>query len=146
MFIEKLSRSYRYLLEQRDKELVPLSEELQFLQSFLFLVQERFGNKLQVTVQELKTEGRSLLPHSLMIVFDYLLATNSMSAAKPLCIDVAAGGASLNISYNRQPKDDNNTQPQEQLARLQQQYLLHGKELVITEKTEGKSTIQLPLF
>ena len=82
-FIEKLSRSYRYLLEQRDKTTVPLAQELQFLDSFLFLTEQRFGNKLQVNLQEIHAANCYLPPHTLMILLEYIIQTNSMSAASP---------------------------------------------------------------
>ncbi len=145
-FIEKLSRSYRYLLEQKDKQLVPLADEVQFLHSFLFLVQERFGNKLQVQLKDLQPEGKLLLPHSLMIVFDYLLATNSMSAARPLSIEVIQTSDTLHIRYNRQPKADDNPLPRQQLKRLQEQYQYHDKELLVDEWETHKGFIELPLL
>ena len=44
-FIKQLSEVYRYLLDTRDKEIVPLEEEKKFLNSYLFLQQIRFGDK-----------------------------------------------------------------------------------------------------
>ncbi|WP_132052160.1 sensor histidine kinase [Pseudocnuella soli] len=146
IFIEKLSRSYRYLLEHKEKTLVPLADELQFLQSFLYLMQERFGNKLQVMLPTMDAGEKLLLPHSLMIVFDYLLAQNKMSAAAPLHVTVAQDATALLISYNPQPKEDSNTQAAEQLVRLQEQYNLQGKPMVLQQLGNGQATIQLPLF
>jgi hypothetical protein len=145
-FIEKLSRSYRYLLEHKEKGLVPLADELQFLQSFLFLMQERFGAKLQVAIQPITTTEKRLPPHSLMIVFDYLLAQNKMSAAAPLNITLSQEAAALVIRYNRQPKEDSNTQAAEQLLRLQEQYELQDGQMVVYQPGSGQAYIQLPLF
>ena len=44
-FIKQLSEVYRYLLETRDREIVGLSEEKKFLESYLFLQKIRFGHK-----------------------------------------------------------------------------------------------------
>lgn len=49
-FVQQLSKVYRYILEIRDKKLISLSEELNFLQSYLFLLKERFGENLQVAI------------------------------------------------------------------------------------------------
>ncbi|QLH34305.1 MAG: histidine kinase [Cyclobacteriaceae bacterium] len=55
-FIKQLAAVYRYVLSTRDKELVTITEEIEFLQSYLFLQQIRFGNKLKWKI-DLKTRG-----------------------------------------------------------------------------------------
>lgn len=42
-FIRKLSDVYRYVLDSREKELVPLGDELRFAKSYASLLEERFG-------------------------------------------------------------------------------------------------------
>ena len=146
-FIEKLSRSYRYLLEQRDKTTVPLSQELQFLDSFLFLMEQRFGNKLQVQLKEIQAANFYLPPHTLMILLEYIIQTNSMSAAKPLVLNIKQKEELLLLKYNEQLKPGN--PPEEagsQLSRLKDefQYLL-GQPLVKTQEGE-QVTITIPLL
>jgi len=45
-FIKKLSDIYRYVLEQNDKELVSIGEEMKFVEDYIFLSQMRFGKGL----------------------------------------------------------------------------------------------------
>lgn len=139
-FIEKLSKSYRYLLEQRDKQTVPLEQELAFLQSFLFLIEQRFGKKLQVTVETMDTNGYTVPPHTLLIVMEHILQNNTMSNAKPLRITIAKEGPSLCIRHPHQPK----AQAEEKSAQfnyLQEQFrFLSGKEITISLKD---STVHL---
>ncbi len=42
-FIKKLSDIYRYVLEQSDKEMVSLNEEMKFVDDYIFLLKMRFG-------------------------------------------------------------------------------------------------------
>jgi LytS/YehU family sensor histidine kinase len=56
-FIKQLSEVYRYVLEVRSKELVTLEEELKFVESYLFLQQIRFGDKLKVENSLAGVEG-----------------------------------------------------------------------------------------
>ena len=44
-FIDQLSKAYRYILEQKDNDTVTLKTELDFLQSYAFLLKIRFENK-----------------------------------------------------------------------------------------------------
>jgi hypothetical protein len=146
-FIEKLSRSYRYLLEQRDKTTVPLEQELQFLDSFLFLVEQRFGNKLQVKLEEIDANHCYVPPHTLMILLEYIIQTNSMSAASPLRLLLKRQEEVLILQYEEQLKPGNI--PEEagsQLHKLKDefQYLL-GKPL--HKQHEGKAvTVTIPLL
>ena len=50
-FVQKLSKAYRYILEIRDRHLVALQEEIDFLTSYTCLLKERFGENLQIEVQ-----------------------------------------------------------------------------------------------
>jgi len=146
-FIEKLSRSYRYLLEQRDKTTVPLAQELQFLDSFLFLTEQRFGNKLQVSLKEINAANCYVPPHTLMILLEYIIQTNSMSAASPLLLSLSQKENVLVLEYNEQLKPGN--APEEtgsQFSRLKDefQYLL-GKPLA--KNIAGNHvTITIPLL
>lgn len=144
-FIEKLSRSYRYLLEGRGRELVPLKEELQFHSNLQYLLQERFGDKLQFRQQQPMDSAGMLPPHSMMIVMDYLLANNSMSHAQPLVVEIKNISQHLEIHYSRRPKENSNPQTIEQLQRLQEQYAAQGKPMQIQNINE-KALIRLPIF
>jgi len=144
-FIEKLSKSYRYLLEQREKQTVALQQELQFLDSFLFLTGQRFGKKLQVQVKEINANGWQVPPHTLMIVMERLLHTNTMSAAKPLQIVMDKEANKLVVRYSHQPKQDT-AEEAAQFTYLQEQFeYISGEK--ITTTTEGeKATMTIPLL
>ena len=50
-FVQQLSKVYRYILEIRDRKLICLSEELEFLDSYVFLLKERFGENFHVEIR-----------------------------------------------------------------------------------------------
>ncbi|WP_121353880.1 sensor histidine kinase [Flavisolibacter nicotianae] len=142
-FIEKLSRSYRYLLEQRDKQTVPLEQELAFLQSFLFLTEQRFGKKLQVQVANMETDRYTVPPHTLLIVMEQVLQNNTMSAARPLRMALSQEEGTLQIRYSNQPKAATEEQSP-QFRYLQEQFHFLNKEIsVATEGQVVRMTIPL---
>lgn len=143
-FIEKLSKSYRYLLEQREKQAVPLEQELDFLGAFLFLMEQRFGKKLQVTVEKMDTANCTLPPHTLLIVMEHLLQHQSMSNAKPLRITLAKESGALCLRYSYQPKNGAE-EKSAQYNYLQEQFrYLTGKELAT--KIDGATAhLTIPL-
>ena len=67
-YVDKLSDVFRYILQSDKKGLVTLDEELEFVKSFLYMMEIRFANKLifRINVSEdnknLKIPVLSLLP------------------------------------------------------------------------------------
>lgn len=85
-FIHELSRSYRYILEQKDQSLVSLKTELEFLQSYTFLLNIRFSNKLhlKIEVPDHLLETRKIAPLTLQLLIENAVKHNRMSEKEPL--------------------------------------------------------------
>lgn len=147
-FIEKLSGTYRYLLDQREKEAVHISEEIAFLENYAFLIGQRFGNKLMIKKDlNLQTENYFLLPHTFLVVLEYIIGTNSMSAEKPLQIDINIAHQSLFFRYAAQPKTLQHPQLLEQLESLQNSYLVAGNKITISQDDFLQQvSIRIPLI
>lgn len=88
-FLIKLSSVYRYTLENRDDQLVPLKQELKFIESYVFLLKERFRNNLNISIKIPDDKlGNYVVPMSLQLLFENVIKHNVLSAKKPLYIDV----------------------------------------------------------
>jgi two-component system, LytTR family, sensor kinase len=145
-FIEKLSKTYRYLLEQRDREKIEVSKEIDFLHAYIFLLHQRFGKKLQVNVSVRNNKGW-LVPHSLLIAMEYIISNNTMSVSKPLCINITTNAEFLQITYNSNLKSTIETNSNQQLQQLQKRYLLANESaLVIPQQKNEFATIQFPFI
>jgi two-component system, LytTR family, sensor kinase len=88
-FIDQLARSYRYLLEQKDKELVPLKTEIEFANSFSFLLKIRFEDKLKINIK-LPAEAMNdlIAPLTLQLLIENAVKHNTISIDEPLVIDL----------------------------------------------------------
>lgn len=148
VFIDKLSKTYRYLLDQREKESVPLQEELDFLHNFCFLVQQRYEQKINFDIRI--HEGQRnvfLLPHSFLIILEYIIATNSMSAVKPLNIEIIQQNDQLLIRHNPDHKSATGDQLKSRWDELQKNYRLFGKTVVVeTEAVTQMAIYKIPLL
>ncbi|MBX2893528.1 MAG: histidine kinase [Saprospiraceae bacterium] len=105
-FVQQLSKVYRYVLESRDAKLIPLSEELDYLQAYIFLLKERFGESLQVNIEPL--DGRkeaAVVPLTLQMLFENAIKHNVISNGKPLHIEVFAENSHLVVRNNLQKKN-----------------------------------------
>ncbi|HSK12633.1 MAG TPA: histidine kinase [Phnomibacter sp.] len=146
-FVLKLSRTYRYILEQRDRETVSLSAELDFLEHYVFLLEQRFGKKLQVhRPAPMATNCLVLPPHSFLIVMEYILAHQAMSAAEPLVIDISADGEGIRFTYADHPRASSQPATTGQFDKLKEQYAFLTKDPVTETKAGGMVTILLPLI
>lgn len=90
-FIDQLAKSYRYLLEQKDNELVPLKTEIDFVQSFTFLLKIRFEEKLQVRIElPINVMNSFIAPLTLQLLIENAVKHNTISADAPLIITILA--------------------------------------------------------
>ncbi|MFM8913311.1 MAG: sensor histidine kinase, partial [Flammeovirgaceae bacterium] len=102
-FIKQLSEVYRYVLETRDKELVPLQDEVKFLESYLYLQQIRFGNKLKLDVNLLNVSGQ-VAPLALQMLVENAIKHNVIAEDRPLTIRVVKNDGYLVVENTLQKK------------------------------------------
>lgn len=102
-FIKQLSEVYRYVLDTRDKEVVTLEEEKKFLDSYLYLQQIRFGDKLKLQV-DLGGIKSMVAPLVLQMLVENAIKHNIISEENPLTIRVYSRDGFLVIENTLQKK------------------------------------------
>ena len=105
-FNETLARVYRYLLAHRDRDLVPLREELGFVDDYAFLLQLRFGEALRVEFhgRERWADVRLVVPVSVQLLIENAVKHNVFSSHDPLTIHVRMDSAHVEVKNPRRPK------------------------------------------
>lgn len=104
-FVQQLSKVYRYVLESRDDRVIPLQTELEFLQSYIFLLRERFGENLQVDIGKTMDENAAIVPLTLQMLFENAIKHNVISTQKPLRIEVFMENGHLIVRNTLQKKN-----------------------------------------
>jgi sensor histidine kinase YesM len=89
-FVHKLSDVYRYVLEQRENELIPLKDDLKFMEDYIFLQKIRFGDNLQVENRLELDLKRMVIPLSLQMLVENAIKHNEISAENPLLIEISS--------------------------------------------------------
>ena len=102
-FIKQLSEVYRYVLDTRDKEVVSMEEEKNFLNSYLFLQQIRFGDKLKLEVNLDETRSR-IAPLVLQMLVENAIKHNVISEENPLHINIYVKDGFIVVENNLQKK------------------------------------------
>ena len=98
-FIKQLSEVYRYVLDTRQKEIVPITDELDFLKSYCFLQEIRFGDKLMLDVR-LNNNNGFIAPLALQMLIENAIKHNVVSEQDPLRVEIYSDDAYIVVSNN----------------------------------------------
>src|SRR5690606_4484791 len=104
-FTNSLSKIYRYVLEQKNKELVSVEEELDFAREYMDLLKIRFENSITYSMPERvsNTEAK-VVPLSLQLLLENTIKHNVVSENRPLHIKIYEEGNYLVVENNLQKK------------------------------------------
>ncbi|TVZ55157.1 LytS/YehU family sensor histidine kinase [Lutibacter sp. Hel_I_33_5] len=146
-FTTKLSKVYRYVLEQRNKELVPLSEELHFARTYMELLQMRFEDAVKFNIPtEIGDSDLKIVPLSLQLLLENAVKHNVVSSTKPLEINIFEENGFLQIQNNINPKEAIGKSTKVGLRNIADRYgLITDKTLQITNNNKT-FTVSLPLL
>lgn len=104
-FVQKLSSVYRYLLTQKDKETVTLREEIEFVRSYIYLNQIRFGNNLRFHIDiEPSFLERKIVTLSVQMLIENAIKHNVISQQHPLSISIGVHQDKIFVKNNLQRK------------------------------------------
>ncbi len=92
-FIQQFSKVYRYVLQNQDKELIYLEEELEFLDSYFYLLKTRFNSSLEIKL-DISSESKKMyiVSLALQMLIENAIKHNICSKSKPLKIEVYTEG------------------------------------------------------
>ncbi|HET7733924.1 MAG TPA: PAS domain S-box protein, partial [Paludibacter sp.] len=146
-FSEQLSKVYRYVLENKDNELVDLHTELNFLDAYIFLLNIRFVGKLKVNINIPDNRcGDQIIPLAMQLLIENAIKHNIMSKSDPLTIDIFIDEDNfLNIVNNLQERPSQLVSTGVGLKNIQNRYLLLNNTQPTFEKTNTHFIAKVPL-
>jgi LytS/YehU family sensor histidine kinase len=149
VFLNEMSKVYRYMLRNDEDNLVTLDTELKFLDSYAYLLQARYGSGLQFDI-DIKDEDREkyLPPLTLQTIIENSFTQNTISKSSPLLIKIAVKEHdTLIISNNVQPKMIREHFDLENgIDNLVNKYHLLSLEGVSVQDSPSERVIKLPLL
>lgn len=146
-FTTSLSKVYRYVLEQKDKELVPLEEELAFANTYMNLLKMRFeeGLNYEILAASSNPEAR-VVPLSLQLLLENAVKHNVVSAKKPLNIRITIVNDYLVVQNEYQKKEVLQTRQGLGLQNIISRYSIITKRKVLIEQNEKTFTVKIPIL
>lgn len=148
-FLDEMSKVYRYLLRSDDR-LVTLQTELQFLNSYFYLLKVRYGDGINLDLQ-VKDEQLNLQmpPLTLQLLVENTFTANTISKEQPLNIRISSLGERwLQIQHNLQQKIRISIPESEPagLDNIINKYRLLCRQAVAIRQTETQRIIHIPLL
>ena len=147
-FIEEFSTVYRYILANQDKELVPLANEIEFIDPYLFLLKKRFPEGLQVDLNIPSSYNSWLLvPVALQMLVENCIKHNIVSARRPLTISISVEkGDKLTVSNNLQEKPEKAISGKSGLANISKRVEILTGQTVKIRQTPNAFSVSIPLI
>jgi len=144
-YLQNLSSSFRYTIQ--NKEITTLKEELNFVESYAYLMKIRYGDNLNIQyVVDEKYNHFHIMPISLQLLIENAIKHNVINDKYPLTIHIeTTTNDTIKVSNAIQPKINTEVGEGIGLVNLVERYhLLFGMEVVITRN--GVFCVEIPLI
>ena len=146
-FTASMSKIYRYVLEQKDKELVTVEEELNFAKTYCDLLKTRFEDSVSFDFNVNEKDLRSyVVPLSLQLLLENCIKHNFATSAKPLHIKIYSENGNLLIENNLQQREQVKESAGIGLSNIVQRYSLLTKQNVFIEKSATFFKVKIPIL
>jgi sensor histidine kinase YesM len=147
LFLDELSSVYRYLLQQNNRDLCPLSDELIFIKAYFHLLKTRHGNGILL---EMNVDSRYmsylLPPLTLQLLFENAIKHNVILADSPLTIRLYTQNGYLHVENSVQLKKSVVPSNRIGLQNIMMKYQLLGQPPVVVKHTDDTFLVCLPLL
>ncbi len=145
---EYFAKVYRYLLDNRDKKVIPLKEEINIIEKFIFLFKARYGNGFKAVVNVKKEVLEMFMaPLTLQMLLENAFKHNVISKEHPLLIEIFNENDNYLVVKNSIKKKNQITKSTEiGLATIKKRYqfLTHIKVMVI--ESNESFIVKIPLI
>lgn len=145
-FTTSLSKIYRYVLEQKDKELVSVSEEVAFAKTYMNLLKMRFENSITYDVPVDFDSEAKVVPLSLQLLLENTIKHNIVSEQKPLHIKIYIENNYLIVENNFQKKEVLQDRRGVGLQNIVNRYALISERKMLIEQNEDYFKVKIPIL
>jgi hypothetical protein len=146
-FTTALSKVYRYVLEQKNKDLVSVDEELQFAKTYIRLLKMRFEDSILLDIPEKSQDPEAkIVPLSLQLLLENAVKHNVVTADRPLHIKVYEEEGMLVVANNMQEKQVVKKSSGVGLQNIRQRYGILTDRQVQISTSASEFSVKLPML
>jgi LytS/YehU family sensor histidine kinase len=146
-FISQLSKVYRYLLDSPNSELITLSEELKFMESYTYLLKIRFDKNLDFKIDIPQTKHHLFLPPmALQLLIENAIKHNEVSVDLPLRISIEEYEDVLEVKNNLQVRSNKEQSSNTGLNNIRQRYKYYTDKNMEVLQDDNFFIVRIPLL
>jgi sensor histidine kinase YesM len=147
-FTTSLSKVYRYVLEQKNKDLVTVDEELDFARTYMSLLKMRFEDSIVFDIPDRASNPDSkVVPLSLQLLLENAVKHNMVTTSKPLHIKIYEDtNGNLVVENNLQPKQIVKKGSGVGLENIKQRYQLLTHKKVNINQQAGRFAVAITML
>ena len=146
-FVSRLATCYRYILDNRESDLVSLEKELQFLDAFIFMMKVRHDGAIAILTNINPKSHQFVIPTlSIQMLVENALKHNYYSKEHPITIEIYTNEHSLIVQNNIRKRIDSQASTQLGLANIKKRYAFYTQEEVRIEDTGKQFKVSIPLL
>jgi ligand-binding sensor domain-containing protein len=146
-YVEKLSDFYRNILLQRERNVIPLREELQMIEDYYFLQKKRYKSNFVMSI-DVQQEFRNfyIAPLTLQLLVENAVKHNVISREKPLTVEIFIQEDYIVVRNNLQRKQHAEPSTGVGLQNIIHRYGLLGDKQPQIKETAAYYSVAIPLL
>jgi len=146
-FVTRLAACYRYILDNREDDLVSLEKELQFLDAFIFMMKVRHDGSITINTDIKESQKVLLIPTlSIQMLVENALKHNYYSKEQPIHIDIFTEHDNLVVKNNIRKRKDSTSSLQLGLANIKKRYAFYTQQNVNVVDNNQDFRVAMPLL
>ncbi|WP_245681295.1 sensor histidine kinase [Arcticibacter eurypsychrophilus] len=149
-FLDEFSNVYRYVLQFKKEELIPLNTEVEFIKAYVYLLKRRFGEqlKIEISIPDQVPDHICIPPLSLQLLIENAIKHNKISLQNPLFIKVfIETNKYLKVQNTYNPKPEQNPGlAKTGLDNIRKRYQYLSDTAIEVLQDESYFTVRLPLL
>jgi sensor histidine kinase YesM len=148
LYNDTLAKVYRYILSNKDKDLVLLREEIEFISNYFYLLKIRFADAISMVIEitDLSSEDYLIPPISVQALIENAIKHNEFNDRLPLTINISISSNYVIVRNIINPKNYAAPTSKIGLGNLDNRYKLITKRNIIIENNFKSFTVKLPII
>jgi sensor histidine kinase YesM len=148
LYNDTLAKVYRYILSNKEKDLVLLKEEIEFISNYFYLLKIRFADAISMVIEitDLSSEDYLIPPISMQALVENAIKHNEFNDRSPLTINISISSTYAIVRNIVHPKNYAAPTSGIGLNNLDNRYKLITKRNIIIENNFKTFTVKLPII
>lgn len=140
-FIHKFAEVYRSILKSKADDLIPLSDEMSFIESYIYLVKTRFDDNVQFNI-DVNSYSKMLPPLTIQMLVENAIKHNSM----PLIVTIKQDGPDYLLISNTLNRTERENSSGTGISNIKKRYSHFTDKPVQVSEEDGKFEVRIPLL